>query len=138
MRLRQRYDFQTGRWGLLLVSPSDATPNAIGGLPPALHLRVCVLLARRGRQGKPHGSLQGCFGRDDTIRRAAFRQEGSVTVVEWVLKDGATLHLVANLSDEPARLPTSPSAERLFSLGSSTDETLSPWAVISSTQSTQG
>jgi 1,4-alpha-glucan branching enzyme/maltooligosyltrehalose trehalohydrolase len=67
----------------------------------------------------------------------SFRQEGSVTAVAWTLKDGATLHVVANLSDGPARFPTSPAAERIFSLGSSTDETLSPWAVISSIQSTE-
>ncbi|MBW6425366.1 DUF3459 domain-containing protein [Rhizobium sp. XQZ8] len=67
----------------------------------------------------------------------SFRREGSVTADEWVLKDRARLLLIANLSEKPAQYQTSPSAKRIFSLGSSTDETLSPWLVIFSIQSTQ-
>lgn len=33
----------------------------------------------------------------------SFRREGSVTAVEWVLKDRATLLLIANLSEKPAQ-----------------------------------
>jgi malto-oligosyltrehalose trehalohydrolase len=65
----------------------------------------------------------------------SFRQQGSVTAVEWVLKDGVTLRLLANLSDAPARFSPPTSTERIFSLGSTTDDTLSPWAVISSVRS---
>jgi malto-oligosyltrehalose trehalohydrolase len=62
--------------------------------------------------------------------RASFRQQGAVTAVEWALKDSATLHLLANLSDEATRFSPPPAAERIFSLGSATHDTLSPWAVI--------
>ncbi|KQV38923.1 MULTISPECIES: malto-oligosyltrehalose trehalohydrolase [unclassified Rhizobium] len=61
---------------------------------------------------------------------ASFRQEGSATTVDWVTKHGATLSLVANLSDGPVRLRTSPAAEPIFSLGSFSHETLSAWAVM--------
>jgi 1,4-alpha-glucan branching enzyme/maltooligosyltrehalose trehalohydrolase len=60
---------------------------------------------------------------------SSFRQEGRVTVVEWVFNDGLTLCAVANLSDHPARFSTSSAAKQIFSIGSSTEDTLAPWAV---------
>jgi 1,4-alpha-glucan branching enzyme len=44
----------------------------------------------------------------------SFRRDGSVTAVEWTLAHGAKLHLLANLSDEPARITSPPSGDRIF------------------------
>jgi malto-oligosyltrehalose trehalohydrolase len=62
----------------------------------------------------------------------SFRHDGSVTTVEWTLARGAKLHLLANLSDEPARITSPLISERIFLLGSATGGTLSPWSVCSS------
>ncbi len=49
----------------------------------------------------------------------SFRQHGTVTAVEWIMKGGATLNLLANLSAEPASIPQTPLGDVVFSLGSS-------------------
>jgi malto-oligosyltrehalose trehalohydrolase len=66
----------------------------------------------------------GCSG--------GFRRDRSVTAVSWALAGGAKLHLLVNLSDKPARIASPPVGERFFLLGSTSEDTLSPWSVSSS------
>jgi 1,4-alpha-glucan branching enzyme/maltooligosyltrehalose trehalohydrolase len=60
------------------------------------------------------------------------RHDGNLTTVEWTLAGGTKLHLLANLSDKPARITSPPIGERIFLLGSASGGTLSPWSVCSS------
>jgi malto-oligosyltrehalose trehalohydrolase len=59
----------------------------------------------------------------------SFRSEGRVTEVDWLLTENQSLHLTANLSEQPAQFISATTDEELFSLGSSTDGALAPWAV---------
>ncbi|KAA0687993.1 malto-oligosyltrehalose trehalohydrolase [Neorhizobium sp. P12A] len=62
-----------------------------------------------------------------------FRRDRSVTAVDWALAGGAKLHLVANLSDQPARIASPPLGERIFPPSSTSENNiLSPWSVFSS------
>lgn len=63
-----------------------------------------------------------------------FRQEGKVTAVEWTLKKGEKLHLLANLSDESANLSALPFGDAIFTLAAKGD-TFGPWAVVFSIKS---
>ncbi len=56
-------------------------------------------------------------------------RHGSMTVAEWVLNNGSTLRLLANLSDKTGTPPSPPSGEVIFSRGAATDEIFGPWAV---------
>jgi malto-oligosyltrehalose trehalohydrolase len=47
----------------------------------------------------------------------------------WRLDDGATLSVVANLGAVPCDLDFSPAGERLFCVGSLSDDILGPWSV---------
>jgi malto-oligosyltrehalose trehalohydrolase len=60
----------------------------------------------------------------------SFRREGKVTAVDWTLAHGAKLHLAANLSDESAKFASPPEADRIFLLGSVSEDTLAPWSII--------
>jgi malto-oligosyltrehalose trehalohydrolase len=71
-------------------------------------------------------------------RSGSFRQDGSVTSVDWKLRDDATLQLLANLSDETARFSPSPSADQIFSSGIGADGTLAPWGVVAAIESASG
>jgi 1,4-alpha-glucan branching enzyme/maltooligosyltrehalose trehalohydrolase len=62
----------------------------------------------------------------------SFRHEGRLTAVGWTLAGGAELHLLANLSDEPATIALPHLGEQIFLLGSVSADTLSPWSVRSS------
>jgi len=59
-----------------------------------------------------------------------FRQGGKVTGVEWTLKNGEKLNLLANLSVETGSVADLPVDEVIFTLGSATCETLGPRAVV--------
>jgi len=59
----------------------------------------------------------------------SFRQWGRLTAVDWKLTAGFGLHLLANLSDEPAEIPLPLAGEEIFLLGSASGAELSPWSV---------
>jgi 1,4-alpha-glucan branching enzyme/maltooligosyltrehalose trehalohydrolase len=60
-----------------------------------------------------------------------FRSEGSAIAVDWTLAGGAQLHLLANLSQEPASVGAQAAgAENIFSLGGVSGDSLAPWSVI--------
>ena len=61
----------------------------------------------------------------------SYRHEGRLTMVDWTLAAGSRLHLRANLSDKPATIPSLLAGERIYLLGSASDNTLSPWSVFS-------
>ncbi|MBW9091960.1 malto-oligosyltrehalose trehalohydrolase [Rhizobium wenxiniae] len=63
---------------------------------------------------------------------ASFRHEGHRTAVDWTLAAGSTLHIVANLADQPATNPAPPAGEQIFLLGSVKENMLAPWSVYSS------
>jgi malto-oligosyltrehalose trehalohydrolase len=62
----------------------------------------------------------------------SFRHDGRLVAVDWTLAGGAELHLLANLSDEPARISSPDLGEQIFLLGSDSADTLSAWSVRSS------
>lgn len=67
----------------------------------------------------------------------SFRSEGRVTEVEWCLGDNKSLHLTANLSEQPAQFIPGTIDEELFNLGLSTQSSLAPWTVKFGTRSRQ-
>lgn len=69
-------------------------------------------------------------GEDKT--HASFHTEGHVTSVEWTLSAGTNLHLLLNLSNQPAKFSTQQAAEQIFSLNSDSKDRLAPWSVIAS------
>jgi 1,4-alpha-glucan branching enzyme/maltooligosyltrehalose trehalohydrolase len=62
----------------------------------------------------------------------SFRHDGRLVAVDWTLAGGAELHLLANLSDEPARISSPDLGEQIFLLDSDSADTLSAWSVRSS------
>ncbi|TDK35711.1 malto-oligosyltrehalose trehalohydrolase [Rhizobium deserti] len=60
-----------------------------------------------------------------------FRSQGNAIAVDWLLAGGAQLHLLANLSQEPASVGAqAPGTENIFSLGGVSGDILAPWSVI--------
>lgn len=59
------------------------------------------------------------------------RTEDNAIGVDWVLAGGARLHLLANLSAQPARINRAfPEAQTIFSLGSVTENCTTPWSIF--------
>ena len=65
-------------------------------------------------------------------RNASFRHDGRLTIVDWTLTAGSRLHIVANLADQPAKIPAPLTGEQIFLLGSVSENMLAPWSVQSS------
>ncbi|MGF9567654.1 malto-oligosyltrehalose trehalohydrolase [Neorhizobium sp. BT27B] len=63
---------------------------------------------------------------------ASFRHDGGLTIVDWTLAAGSRLHIVANLADQPAKIPAPLTGEQIFLLGSVSETILAPWSVYSS------
>ena len=64
-----------------------------------------------------------------------FCQEDAVTAVKWRSRDGAELHLLANLSNKPAKVLAPPIGETIYSLGDISGNILGTWAVAFSVSS---
>jgi 1,4-alpha-glucan branching enzyme/maltooligosyltrehalose trehalohydrolase len=63
-------------------------------------------------------------------RSGSYRLEEDILVVNWELGDSTTLEVLANLSEQPVKSAGSAASHQIFSLGSSSEGVLSPWAVM--------